>query len=119
MKESPMAGSEGRVDGGDKVMAGVRRDVKMIFKVRQELEKCQSAREEQGNKGEPTERLFKASRANRSVEVAEVILSIRAVSIAQMKRSSEKRVTLLLSEEMSGSTRWKRALAGPIAEPGI
>ena len=114
-----MARSEGQVDGGDKVMAGIRRDVKMIFKVRQESEKCQSAREEQGNKGEPTERLFKASRTNGSVEVVEVTLSIRAVSIARMKRSSERRVTLLLSEEMSGSTRWERALAGPIAELGI
>ena len=44
---------------------------------------------------------------------------MRAVSIAQMKRSSERRVMLLLSEEMSGSTSHERELGGPIAEPGI
>ena len=33
-KESPMAGSEGQVDRGNKVMAGVGRDVKTVFKVK-------------------------------------------------------------------------------------
>ena len=83
------------------------------------MEKHQSAREEQGNKGEPSERHCKASKTSGLVEVEEVILSTRAVSMAQIKRSSGRSVTLLLSEEVSGSTRQERALVGPIAEPGV
>ena len=65
------------------------------------------------------ERCCRASRTKGSEGVEEVILFTRAMSMAQIKRSLGRRVTLVLSEEVSGSARCERALAGPIAEPGI
>ena len=88
------------------------------MKYKQESEKCQSAKEEWGKKGDPTERLFKASRTKGSEAVEEVILATRAVLIARMKRLSGRRVMLVLSEEILGLARQERASAGPIMEPG-
>ena len=73
------------------------------MKYSKESEKCQSEREEQGKRGEPTERFWRAEATRGSDDEEEVILSMRAMSIAQINRLSGRTVTSMLSEEVSGS----------------
>ena len=75
--------------------------------------------EERGNKGEPSERDLRAVRTKGSVVEEEEIFCTGAVSMAQIKRSSGRRVTLVLSKETSGSARQDKASVGPMSEPGI
>ena len=100
-------------------MVGVGRYVETILEIQVECVKLPICNGRMGKRGELPWRFCSALRTRGSDIDKEAILLMRAVLIAQIKRSSGKRVMLVLSKEVLGSRRLERALVGPIVVPGV